>query len=155
LRAELAEERKFNRELLGKIGSGDSEGRKRRSLKDDLKDMIEIQGMLGNFGNKSTDWKDVALEIGAKTLDTLQSAFQAYTVGRGARPQPRPQPAGADTAALPSVAHDTETGAAEALTEEERMRAFMQMAQQFGPMLDEIFPLMAESFDNDNGMIFR
>jgi hypothetical protein len=164
LQAELAEERKFNRELLTKIG----EPKQQRSLKDELADMATIKeigrNLFGRGGGESSGgatMADVVRDIGGKVIDTGGNILDAYFRWKAAGSPPRQRPTTINANPQLTAPSATQPAGAHADTkpktkEEEQVEQMQRINQEFGWMFDRLAPELVNIFlDDAPGMVFR
>lgn len=167
VREELAEERKFNRDLLTKLSTPAPAPPPAKSLREELHEIKDVAQELGlNRGsnrNPGTDWGGVATEVGKEFLKTLGTVAQAFAM----RPQQPGRPAGRtvtvdNTRRLPGIGETTAPNgtAAPASTGEETMDptrdAIQKISNQYGGLFDMAAPFLVDHFKKGfSGMEFR
>lgn len=157
--AELAEERRFNRELLLKANTGEP----KRSLKEELGDVKEISQMFRGGGGAAagTDWAGVAVQIGSKLLDVAGGVTAAILASKGQKPPARPQPTINTSPALPPSGSPEPPPAplempSNFTPEQQKMAIELeQINNQLGWMFDLVTPHLVERFHKSDGMDFR
>lgn len=156
LRAELAEERKFNREQIAKVLTNPGiAAAPPPSLKQQLEDLVSVRDLAGILAGKGTpreartDWPDVLARVGEKLVEEMPAFLQVFAMGRA--------PARRPPATIETQPRAVEPGAEEIHEEENpTMAAIRQISNQFGPMFDEVTPELAKQFGrNIPGMSFR
>lgn len=159
MHAELAEERRFNRDLLMKMNTGQAAPQK--SILAELKELLsakEVLGPLFRGRSEKTDWGNVVLEVGKGLIETAPAMVQAFAMGKaGMIPKPRQRPAATAAPGAQQI-QDAEIVQDELgpISEEEKQMMIAQISQQFGHMFDEITPMLVDRFESGlTGMHFR
>jgi hypothetical protein len=144
LSSQLTEAQKFNRELLTKLMTKDDTPRK--SVRQELSEIVEIAEMLGDRrSNGSTGW-DVAKEVGIKFLEIAGTVGTAIAMRHGLPTGKRP---------AVNVTGQLEPAADRPPTEEEKAEMLRGLNQAYGPMLDEVAPHIVDKFLREDGYAFR
>jgi hypothetical protein len=160
LRAELAEARRFQNELL--LGFADKPAAapaERRSLAQELKDLLEVKSTIGQlFGRgggpaeSKLDWPQVGMHVAEELFKAAPSIVQAIALGKaGANIKQPGRPPAAGAATLPPGAQQQPIE-----TPEEVREMIAKISAQFGPMFDEVTPFLENYFSRGvTGMHFR
>ena len=160
MQSELAEERKFSRDLLATKNNTPVEPR--RSLKEELGDVKEIAGMFrggGGAASSGTNWADVVTPLGTKLFDVLGIIAQAAIARAGQKLPTRPGATVNVNPSLPSPAAQEAPHEAQPqvqLTPEQQMFKELEMLNmQLGGMIDMVTPHVLDAFHKTTGMHFR
>lgn len=157
MQAELAEERKFSRDLLAQKNTPEP----RRSLKEELGDVKEIAGMFRGNGaaSSTTDWGGVALQLGGKLLEVGGAIAQVAIARAGQKPPTRPPVTVQANPSLPQAPgpEPAQPQVNPNLTPEQQAM-FLELETlngTLGPMFDMVAPHVVDMFHKATGMHFR
>lgn len=157
---ELAEERKFNRELLTRMATpATAAASPLKTQMAEFKETAELLGLTRGGGSSKTDWGEVAVEVGKEVLKSLTVLGNAIITRTPAKAQaPARQPA----ATIEAHAELSAPAAPAAPTEpappvgEEALNTIQQLSNQFGGLFDTAAPFLVDQYVKGfSGMEFR